>query len=96
MELELKRGRELLGVFRSYDTDFPWVNCKFEPTSSFDEIRPLFEEELKLLDADRMDEWETAYERITSLGLQLIDMKDKKSIDEFVLHVRGNEACFRS
>jgi hypothetical protein len=55
----------------------------------------LFEEELKLLDADRMDEWETAYERITSLGLQLIDMKDKKSIDEFLLHVRGNEAWFR-
>ena len=96
MELHLKRGEELLGVLRSYDSDFPWVNCRFEPTSSFDAIRPLFDEELKLLDADQMDEWETVYARINSLGLKLIDTKDKKTIDEFLLHVRGNEAWFRS
>jgi len=95
MELHLKRAEELLGVLRSYDTDFPWVNCKFEATPSFDDIRPLFEEELRLLDADQMDEWEPTYEQINSLSLQLIDIEDNKNIDEFLLHIRGNEAWVR-
>ena len=95
MELHLKRRDELLGVLRSLDTDFPWVNCIFEPTTSFDEVRPLFDEELKLLDADQMEEWETAYERINALKLQLIATKDDKDVGEFLLHIRGKEAWFR-
>jgi len=95
MELHLKRGEELLGVLRSKDTDFPWVNCEFEPSASFAKVQPLFEEELTLLDADMMDEWQIAYDRISDLGLQLMDTKDEKDIGEFLLHIRGNEAWFR-
>jgi hypothetical protein len=96
MELHLKLGEELLGVLRSTASDFPWVNCKFEPTASFVKVQPLFDEELTLLDADRMDEWQIAYDRISALGLQLMDTKDETDIGEFLLHIRGNEAWFRS
>ena len=94
MELHLKQGEKLLGILRSYDTDFPWVNCKFEATPSFNDIRPLFDQELRLLDADQMDDWETAYERIKSLSLKLFNTSDMKNIDEFLLHIRENEAWF--
>jgi len=96
MKLHLKRGEELLGVLRSKATDFPWVDCEFEPTAAFATVQPLFEEELTLLDADRMNAWQIAYDRINALGLQLIDAKDEKDIGEFLLHIRGNEAWFRS
>lgn len=96
MQFHLKRGDELLGVLLSKATDIPWVNCEFEPTASFKEVQPLFDEELNLLDADLMDAWQSAYDRINALGLQLIDTKDEKDIGEFLLHIRGNEAWFRS
>lgn len=95
MELHLKRGVQLLGVLISKTTDLPWVNCEFNPTASFKEVQPLFDEELNLLDADLMDAWQDAYDRIKTLGLRLIDTKDEKDIGEFLLHIRGNEAWFR-
>ena len=95
MEFYLKRGEELLGVLRATRTDFPWVICEFERTASYESVQPLFDEELSLLEADRMDAWESAYDRINALGLQLIDAKDEMHISEFLLHIRGDEAWFR-
>ena len=95
MEFQLKRGEELLGVLRSCGSDFPWVVCSFEPTKSFAEVEPLFEVELRLLDADEMEAWESAYGRITSLGLRLIDEEGGEEVGEFLLHIRGNEAWVR-
>jgi len=95
MELFLKRGEELVGILRSCDTDFPWVNCTFEPTAAFDELQPLFEEELGLLDSDKMEEWQGVYDRILALDLKLIDRKDLQDIGDFLLHIRGNKAWFR-
>ena len=100
MELHLKREDELLGTLRSYSTDFPWVNCKFEPLPAFENLRPLFSEELRLLDAglgdgDQVEKWEAAYNRITSAGLRLFDVEKEDYIDEFLLHIDGDEAWFR-
>ena len=85
-ELQLKHGEESLGILRAYDNDFPWVNCKFEPTASFKTFEPLFQAELKL---------EDAYDRIDELGLQLVDVERGKVISEFILHIENNEAWFR-
>jgi len=95
MELHLKRGEQLLGILRSYEIDFPWLNCKFQPTDDFLEIEPLFKEELKFLNADDMQAWETAYSRVEALGLRLVDIKDGKDIGEFLLHIEGDEAWCR-
>jgi hypothetical protein len=100
MELHLKRADELLGTLRSYSTDFPWVNCRFEPLPAFEDVRPLFDEELRLLDtglvdSDQVEQWEIAYNRITSIGLRLFDIEQENYIDEFLLHIRGDEAWFR-
>ena len=95
MKLQLKRGNELLGILYSYGNDFPWVNCNFEPTGSFGEVKPLFEEELKLLDAEDMDAWEIFYKQIDALGLRLVDEEDVNNISEFLLHIQGDKAWFR-
>jgi len=94
-ELHLKRGEELLGVLNCYDLDMPWFKGRFEAAAGFSEVKKLFEDELKFLDADQMDDWQIAYERINALGLKLIDVQTNEEIIEFVLHVRGTEAWLR-
>ena len=94
-ELHLKRREELLGVLHCYDLDMPWFKGRFEAAAGFSEVRQLFEDELKLLDADQMDDWQIAYERINALGLKLIDVQTNEEIIEFVLHVRETEAWLR-
>jgi len=95
MELHLKRGKELLGVLHCYAPDQPWYKCKFEAAAGFSGVKQLFEDELKFLDADQMDDWQIAYERINALGLKLIDVQRNEEIIEFLLHVRGTEAWLR-
>jgi len=92
MELHLKRGEELLGVLHRYDSDSPWFKCKFECAPGFSQVKQLFEEELELLQADKMDQWQVAYERINALGLKLIDIRTHEEIGEFLLHIEGTEA----
>jgi hypothetical protein len=94
-ELHLNRGEELLGVLHCYDLDMPWFKGRFEAAAGFSEVKKLFEDELKFLDADQMDDWQIAYERINALGLKLIDVQTNEEIIEFVLHVRGTEAWLR-
>jgi hypothetical protein len=58
-----------------YDSDFPWFKCRFEDAIGFSQLKQLFDEELELLEVDRMDQWQVAYERINALGLKLIDIR---------------------
>ena len=95
IELHLKRGEELLGVLHRYDSDMPWFKCRFEGAAAFSEVKQFFDEELELLDADEMDLWQIAYERINALSLRLIDIQTNEEITEFLLHVRGTEAWVR-
>ena len=90
------RGEQLLGVLLLKTPDFPWLFCDFTPTPAFEDVRSYFDDELKLLEADAMDAWERAYKRVNSLGLRLIDVENEKDVGEFILHIRGNEAWFRS
>ncbi len=67
--------------------------CKFEPAASFAELKPLFDDELRLLNRDDMRAWEEAYEKIRALKLQLVNGENE--IGEFLLHIDGDEAWFR-
>lgn len=92
---ELRRGGVTLGILTLDDVDQPWFYCHFEPTEAFEEIKPLFDEELHLLEADEMDAWDKVYEAILSLGLRLQSLDDNTAIEEFLLHIDGNQAWFR-
>lgn len=70
-DYNLFHGERLLGTLTRTDGDMPWELGTFEPVPAFEEFRPLFDRELTLLNADRMDEWETAWGEIAALGLRL-------------------------
>ena len=74
---ELRRGNEVLGRLLSYDWNFPWLNCDFEPGPTFDEYRDLFVGDFDLLrpgaDApDHWQEWEIAFNKILEAGLAFV------------------------
>jgi hypothetical protein len=63
------RGDELVADLIVEGPDFPWLRARVDPGPALDELRPLFDEEVRLLeDADagpaQDSAWEAAYERI--------------------------------
>jgi hypothetical protein len=91
----LMRGPTRLGVLRVVDVDQPWFECAFEPTAVFEQVRELFEEEQRLLDADELDAWARAWERISVQRLVLEPLDGGARVEEFMLHVDGQTARLR-
>ena len=89
----LQRGDELLGEIIVNDGDFPWLYGRFVPCQGFADVRPLFDAELALIEADDdIDAWERAYDRIQE-SMSLISPDGP--VTDYLLHVQGDEAWFR-
>ena len=75
--------------------DFPWLNARVEPRDGFDDVRPLFAEDLRALRAsdDDLDAGETAYQAIRSTVT--LRYPDGTEVPEFLLHIEGDEAWWR-
>ena len=89
------RGTEVLGTLEVLGPDQPWFNGRFTATPAFEEVRADFQEELRLLNADRIEEWSAAWERILALGVRLDPQDGGPPIEDFLLHVDGESAWFR-
>jgi hypothetical protein len=77
-----------------YGDDFPWLNARVFPKEGFEEIRPIFEEELRLVDDDEnIQSWEDAYHRIRAEVC--LAAPDGHLVPEFLLHIDGSEAWWR-
>ena len=91
----LRRGDELVAQLVVTGVDFPWLNATVRATPAFDELRPLFVEELRLL--DRLDHdveaWEAAYDRV--LQEVIPEHPYGFAVPEFLLHVDGEDAWWR-
>jgi hypothetical protein len=94
---KLMRKDSLLGVLWEETQDQPFFGYRFEPTPAFDDVKPLFDEELALLNENRLSEedWGVAYEKIDALGLTLVSLDGNKLLDDFLLHIEGDRAWFR-
>jgi hypothetical protein len=92
---KLYRADELLAVLVVTGGDFPWLNARVEPRDGFEEVRPLFTEELRLLDNIGQDvaAWEAAYAAVRSAVI--LRYPDDRSVREFLLHIDGDEAWWR-
>lgn len=91
----LVRGEELLGRIVIESADFPWLHGRFLREPAFDDVKPLFDEELALVESDLdgdVEAWERIYDRITG-ALTLLSPRGR--VPEFLLHVQGDEAWFR-
>ncbi|AGZ45546.1 hypothetical protein [Actinoplanes friuliensis] len=84
----------LLGELRVHERDWPWVHAKFEPAPAFAPLRPLFDEEARLVEADGpVEVWEAVYDRVRA-AVRLAD-PDGVCPAEFILHVEGDDAWWR-
>jgi hypothetical protein len=96
-QLKLMRGDTQLGILTVYDLDMPWFLCRFVPDAAFENVRPLFDAELDVLNKAGTDfdpeRWEKAYQDIEALGLCLIPDAGEK-IGRFLLHIKDTEAWF--
>jgi hypothetical protein len=63
------RGTVLIGTLTGTGRDMLWWEGTFEQAAEFEAIRPLFERERMLLDADQIDEWGAAWKEL-SKGLR--------------------------
>ena len=91
----LYHQRELLGQLVVTGVDFPWLRARFQAEPGFQTVRPLFEEELRLLDTidDDVDAWEAAYGRVRD-AVSLAG-PDGRRVPEFLLHIEGENAWWR-
>lgn len=91
------RNGVLLGTLTRTGSDPPWWEGDFEPAPGFELIRPLFDRERELLDADdNMDAWGLAYDELAN-GLVLEPLDGRDPITEFLLHIEadGRRASWR-
>lgn len=91
----LYRGTELVGEIEIDGSDFPWLEGRFVAHPGFAEVKPLFDEELRLADEDSADgAWDAAYYRIRQAGLRFVK-PDGREVAEFLLHIQGDRGWFR-
>jgi hypothetical protein len=88
-------GDQLVADLVVVGGDFPWLSARIEPRDGFEKVRPLFAEELRLLDnVDRdVESWEAAYAAVRSAVI--LRYPDGHPVPEFVLHIDGEDAWWR-
>jgi hypothetical protein len=89
------RGETQLGSLTRIEGDLPWHRGTFAPTAAFMEVRPLFDRERELLDADRIEEWGKVWDEIAAPGLRLMPLDGREPITEFLLHIEDRQAWWR-
>jgi hypothetical protein len=94
----LIRGDTILGTItpNAAQDNFPWYGGNFEPTPEFERIRPFLDHELRLLDADRMEEWDVVWNEIEKPGLRLEPMRAGSPIIDLLIHIDGATTWWRS
>jgi hypothetical protein len=93
---QLKRGEALIGTLTLEGVDMFWTDCRFDPASSWETVRPLFEASR---DAWRLGDEDSALaadEAICEAGLVLVPGGGGAPITNFLLRISGETARFRS
>jgi len=101
--LQLFRGDALLGAIdvKPGDGDLPWRSGAFRPSASFEAVRGLFEQELRLLRANEADDsalwddWEEVHAELHEPGIRLEAADKSYTADEILIHIDGSEAWWR-
>jgi hypothetical protein len=90
------RSDQLLGTLTRTGGDMFWDEGAFEPAPGFESVRPLFDSERELLQADRIDDWRAAWDELAE-SLRLEPLDGRGPITEFLLHIEadGRRATWR-
>jgi len=91
---QLLRNGRVVADLVVYGGDFPWVNARVIPREGLEELRPVFEEELRRNQyGEDIEGWEDAYRRVRAQVS--LAHPDGHLVPEFLLHIEGNEAWWR-
>jgi hypothetical protein len=93
--LYLKQGETILGTLEDDGSDFPWFYCIFKATEAYQDIKPLFDRELELIEMEDWEQFEQIYQQIRDLGLCLVEKDGETVVTDFLLHIEGDSAWFR-
>jgi hypothetical protein len=66
-----------------------WDHGAFDAAPGSEAVRPLFDRERELLEADRIDEWCAAWDELAE-ALRLEPLDGNGPITEFLLHIEGD------
>jgi hypothetical protein len=95
---QLMRGEKHLGTLTLDYIDQPWFHCDFDATPEWVAVRPTLEAwteaTLAVNDPDEL-QIARAWQAVEALQLTLVPIHDGELIDEFLIHVEGDEARFR-
>lgn len=95
-QFRLLRGGINLGLVKPTHDDFPWHYGDFEADSGFKDVENLFQDELEILERTKGNqEWDAAYQRISSEELRLEPVGPGKVIVNPLVHVRGDKVWWR-
>ena len=74
----------------------PWYEGIFDPVPEFASVRPLFDRERELLEADDIDAWCRAWDELAD-KMVLEPLDGREAITEFLLHIEavGRQASWR-
>ncbi|GAB3118253.1 hypothetical protein GCM10027160_30010 [Streptomyces calidiresistens] len=87
--------REPVGEILIEDADFPWLAGRFTPGPGFAAVRPLFERELALTEADHEEGW-AEWERVRDeIERRVTLWSPSGPVAGFLLHIDGERAWFR-
>jgi hypothetical protein len=91
------RAHDLLGTIVEVappDGD-SWQHGDFAPTPAFETVRPLFVEDLRLLNTHDLDGWLAVYHEIERPGLRLDRDTGGETGVGLVIHIRSTQAWWR-
>ena len=98
-KFQLIRGDKILGTVEivSNKCDFPWYGGTFTPDDAFAQVKPLFDEELRLLNAGDagLDGFDLIWEKIDAPGLILRAEDGTKEIKNVLIHIDGTNTWWR-
>jgi hypothetical protein len=91
---ELTLGDKMLGLVTWTHTDQPWFHGTFEPYPDYSDVRPMFEQELSLLDQAGV-EWTKLWVDIEEMGLRLVAVGTGEEVRNPLLHIDGQQVWWR-
>ena len=94
--LELRRGETLLGTLHLRGANMFWSTPSFEATPDFEAVRPLFDGELAIVEADDafdVEAWWKVRGQVEDLDLRSVSVDGDEAVDEFVLHIHRDGAA---
>ncbi|MGW2746487.1 hypothetical protein [Streptomyces sp. NPDC001450] len=88
----VRAGAEPVGEILIDAADFPWLSGSLTTGPGFAAVQDLFVRELALLEDERREEWESAYDEIR----RRVSLSSPEGpVPEFLLHIEGDRAWFR-